>query len=148
MFCIRHFKMVYPTTTTSFVHKTRADCKTNMRFQVPFMQSASDTRNKLGKVVNEQIRLVAFDLIAELEDAKEGGDLDPKFITEVIFKVSRGLKELEQAEKLNAEREDEIKALVVKETAEKVETACRKKGVTQEAKEAILAETFSITEKT
>ena len=45
----------------------------------------SDTRNKLGKVVNEQIRLVAFDLIAELEDAKEGGDLDPKFITEVIF---------------------------------------------------------------
>ena len=107
----------------------------------------SDTRNKLGKVVNEQIRLVAFDLIAELEDAKEGGDLDPKFITEVIFKVSRGLKELEQAEKLNAEREDEIKALVVKETAEKVETACRKKGVTQEAKEAILAEIFSITEK-
>ena len=49
------------------------------------MQSGSDTRNKLGKVVNEQIRLVAFDLIAELEDAKEGGDLDPKFITEVIF---------------------------------------------------------------
>ena len=118
-----------------------------MRFQVPFMQSASDTRNKLGKVVNEQIRLVAFDLIAELEDAKEDGNLDPKFITEVIFKVSRGLKELEQAEKLNAEREDEIKALIVKETAEKVETACRKKGVTQEAKEAILAEIFSITEK-
>ncbi len=56
-----------------------------MRFQVPFMQSASDTRNKLGKVVNEQIRLVVFDLIAELEDAKEDGNLDPKFITEVIF---------------------------------------------------------------
>ena len=70
---------------TSFVHKTRADCKTSMRFQVPFMQSANDTRNKLGKVVNEQIRLVAFDLIAELEDAKEDGNLDPKFITEVIF---------------------------------------------------------------
>ena len=137
----------FPNMATSFVHKTRADCKTNMRFQDSFMQSASDTRNKLGNVVNEQIRLVAFDLIAELEDAKEGGDLDPKFITEVIFKVSRGLKELEQAEKLNAEREDEIKALVVKETAEKVETACRKKGVTQEAKEAILAEIFSITEK-
>ena len=70
---------------TSFVHKTRADCEKHMRFQVPFMQSANDTRNKLGKVVNEQIRLVAFDLIAELEDAKEDGNLDPKFITEVIF---------------------------------------------------------------
>ena len=144
---IKGILRLFPNTATSFVHKTRADCKKYMRFQVPFMQSASDTRNKLGKVVNEQIRLVAFDLIAELEDAKEGGDLDPKFITEVIFKVSRGLKELEQAEKLNAEREDEIKALVVKETAEKVETACRKKGITQEAKEAILAEIFSITEK-
>ena len=75
----------FSNMATSFVHKTRADCKTSMRFQVPFMQSGSDTRNKLGKVVNEQIRLVAFDLIAELEDAKEGGDLDPKFITEVIF---------------------------------------------------------------
>ena len=31
----------------------------------------SDTRNKLGKVVNEQIRLVAFDLICELEELKE-----------------------------------------------------------------------------
>ena len=107
----------------------------------------SDTRNRLGKVVNEQVRLVAFDLISELEELKEDSDVDPKLMTEVIFKVSRGLKDLELAEKLNAEREDEIKALIVKETAEKVETACRKKGVTQEAKEAILAEIFSITEK-
>ena len=33
----------------------------------------SDTRNRLGKVVNEQVRLVAFDLISELEELKEAG---------------------------------------------------------------------------
>lgn len=104
----------------------------------------SDTRNKLGKVVNEQIRLVAFDLISELEELKESKDVDPKLMTEVIFKVSRGLKELEQAEKLNAEREDAIRELILKETAAKVEAVGKKKGVSKEAMETILAEVFRI----
>lgn len=104
----------------------------------------SDTRNKLGKVVNEQIRLVAFDLICELEELKGSKDVDPKLMTEVIFKVSRGLKELEHAEKLNAEREDAIKELILKETAAKVEAVGKKKGVSKEAMETILAEVFRI----
>ena len=104
----------------------------------------SDTRNKLGKVVNEQIRLVAFDLICELEELKESKAVDPKLMTEVIFKVSRGLKELEHAEKLNAEREDAIKELILKETAAKVEAVGKKKGVSKEAMQTILAEVFRI----
>ena len=104
----------------------------------------SDTRNKLGKVVNEQIRLVAFDLICELEELKESKAVDPKIMTEVIFKVSRGLKELEHAEKLNAEREDAIKELTLTETAAKVEAVGKKKGVSKEAMETILAEVFRI----
>ena len=104
----------------------------------------SDTRNKLGKVVNEQIRLVAFDLICELEELKESKDVDPKLMTEVIFKVSRGLKELEHAEKLNAEREAAIKELILKETAAKVEAIGKKKGVSKEAMQTILAEVFRI----
>ena len=104
----------------------------------------SDTRNKLGKVVNEQIRLVAFDLICELEELKEAAEVDPKLMTEVIFKVSRGLKELEHAEKLNAEREDAIKELILKEAAAKVEAVGKKKGVSKEAMETILAEVFRI----
>ena len=104
----------------------------------------SDTRNRLGKVVNEQVRLVAFDLISELEELKEQGEVDPKFITEVIFKVSRGLKELEQAEKLNAEREDEIREAVLKEAAAKLEEVGKKKGISQETMKAIYAEVFRI----
>ena len=104
----------------------------------------SDTRNKLGKVVNEQIRLVAFDLICELEELKESKHVSPAVMTEVIFKVSRGLKELEHAEKLNAEREAAIKELILKETAAKVEAIGKKKGVSKEAMETILAEVFRI----
>lgn len=104
----------------------------------------SDTRNRLGKVVNEQVRLVAFDLISELEELKEKSEVDPKLMTEVIFKVARGLKDLEQAEKLNAEREDAIRELILKETAAKVEAVGKKKGVSKEAMETILAEVFRI----
>ncbi len=52
-------------------------------------QYGSDTRNRLGKVVNEQVRLIAFDLISDLEDLKEHGEADPKLMTDVIFKISR-----------------------------------------------------------
>ena len=104
----------------------------------------SDTRNKLGKVVNEQIRLVAFDLISELEELKESEEVSPQLMTEVIFKVSRGLKELEQAEKLNAEREDELRKIILAETAAKVEEVAKKKGVSKEALNAIYTEVFKI----
>jgi len=98
--------------------------------------------------VNEYIKLMVFDLTTELEELKDSdGEIKPENLADIIYKVSRAIKELEQAEKLNAQREAEIKAAIQKETAEKVETVCKQKGVTAETKEAILAEIFSITEK-
>ena len=108
----------------------------------------ADNRNKLGKVTNEYIRLMAFDLITDIENLRDTeNEIKPDDLSDIIYKVSRAIKELEQAEKLNAQREAEIKEEVQKETAEKVETVCKQKGVTAETKEAILAEIFSITEK-
>ena len=56
----------------------RWDRCTSKQISVPRVAEASTwkstaaiTRNKLGKVVNEQIRLVAFDLICGLEELKE-----------------------------------------------------------------------------
>jgi hypothetical protein len=86
-------------------------------------------RNKLGKIVNEQIRLAAFDLITDLDDLKNSGKSDPQLITDVIFKVSRGLKDLEQAEKLNADREQEIRAQVLAEAVEKVDSIGQRDGI-------------------
>ena len=108
----------------------------------------TENRNKLGKVVNEYIKLMVFDLTTELEELKDSdGEIKPENLADIIYKVSRAIKELGQAEKLNAQRESEIKAAVQKEAAEKVETVCMQKGVTAETKEAILAEIFSTTEK-
>jgi Mu-like prophage fluMu protein gp27 len=105
----------------------------------------TENRNKLGKVANEYIRLMVFDLITELEDLKDnGGKVKPENLSEIIYKVSRAIKELEQADKLNAQRETEIKAAAMKEAAEKVETVCKQKGVSKESMDMILREVFNI----
>ncbi|WP_147613937.1 phage protein Gp27 family protein [Treponema pectinovorum] len=105
----------------------------------------TENRNKLGKVANEYIRLMVFDLITELEDLKDnGGEVKPENLSEIIYKVSRAIKELEQADKLNAQRETEIKAAAMKEAAEKVESVCKQKGVSKESMDMILREVFNI----
>lgn len=105
----------------------------------------TESRNKLGKVVNEYIKLMVFDLTTELEELKDSdGEIKPEDLADIIYKVSRAIKELEQAEKLNAQREAEIKAAVQKETAEKVETVCKQKGVSKESMDMILREVFNI----
>lgn len=105
----------------------------------------TENRNKLGKVVNEYIKLMVFDLTTELEELREsGGEIKPEDLADIIYKVSRAIKELEQAEKLNAQREAEIKAAVQKETAEKVETVCRQKGVSKETMDMVLREVFNL----
>ncbi|MDR1176620.1 MAG: DUF3486 family protein [Treponema sp.] len=81
----------------------------------------ADSRNKLGKVVNEQIRLAAFDLMSEIEEIKDSPEFNALGITEILYKVSRSLRELEQAEKLNAERAENIRKATLAEAAEIVE---------------------------
>ncbi len=86
------------------------------------------TRNKLGKVINEQIRLMSFELIGEIGDMKESGNADPALVMNLIHKVSRSLKELEQAEKLNAERESRIRKEAMEEAAAIAEKTLKKEG--------------------
>lgn len=105
----------------------------------------TENRNKLGKVVNEYIKLMVFDLTTELEELKDSdGEIKPEDLADIIYKVSRAIKELEHAEKLNAQREAEIKAAVQKETAEKVETVCKQNGVSKDTMDMVLKEVFNI----
>ena len=104
----------------------------------------AEDRNKLGKVVNEQIRLTAFDLISEIEELKESGELKPGDITEIIFKVSRSLKDLEQAEKLNAERSETIRKAAMSEAAAIVERTVKSDGLTAETIEKIKKQILGI----
>jgi hypothetical protein len=97
----------------------------------------SDNRVKLGKVVNEQIRLAVFDLIGEIEEIREDPEIKSPQIAEMLYKLSRGLKELEQAEKLNAERTESIRKAALAEAAEAVEQTAKSNGLTAETIEKI-----------
>jgi polyhydroxyalkanoate synthesis regulator phasin len=97
----------------------------------------SDNRVKLGKVVNEQIRLAVFDLIGEIEEIREDPEIKSPQIADMLYKLSRGLKELEAAEKLNAERTESIRKAALAEAAEAVEQTAKSSGLTAETIEKI-----------
>jgi len=101
-------------------------------------------RNKLGKIVNEQVRLVAFELISELDELKEKNEIKPQGVTEIIFKVSRGLRDLEMAEKLNAERTEDIRKAVLEEAAKIAEKSARQDGVSAKTVDKIKKEILGI----
>ena len=94
-----------------------------------------ERQNRLGKVINEQVRMVAFDLLMNLEELREE-ERDPKSLSnlaDIIFRISRAIRDLEHAATFNAEREQGIRAAVLTEAAKAVETAGRAKGVSEEA---------------
>jgi hypothetical protein len=97
----------------------------------------TDNRVKLGKVVNEQIRLAVFDLIGEIEEIRDDPDIKTPAIADMLYKLSRGLKELEQAEKLNAERTESIRKAALAEAAEEVEQTAKSSGLTADTIEKI-----------
>lgn len=107
----------------------------------------ADSRNRMGKLANEQLRIMVFDLLLELDDLKSNGEeMNPAVVTDILLKVSKSMHELEIAEKMNAERTEEIRAAIVKETAEKVDAALvKEKGITAESRDKIMAEIFGIT---
>jgi hypothetical protein len=97
----------------------------------------ADTRNKLGKVLNEQIRGVAFDLMFELEEQQNAGGIDSEALSDILHKLSKSLFELERAEKLNAERAENIRQTALAEAAAVVEQEAKSAGLDDTALEII-----------
>jgi len=97
----------------------------------------TDSRNKLGKVINEQIRLAVFDLMLEIDEIKQNPKVSDSALADILLKVSKSLKEIEQAEKLNAERTESIRKDALDEAAKIVEKEGAKVGITDEAMELI-----------
>jgi len=100
-------------------------------------QFGADGRNKMGKIINEQIRLAAFELMAEIDEIKENSDINATAITDILLKVSKSLREIEQAEKLNAERTAHIRRDTLAEAAEVAGRECAEAGVSDEAMDKI-----------
>ena len=92
----------------------------------------ADSRNKLGKVINEQIRLAVFDLMLEIDEIKAKGETSDAALADIFLKVSKSLREIEQAEKLNAERTESIRRDTLAEAAEAVEASAKSSGLSAE----------------
>jgi len=92
----------------------------------------ADSRNKMGKVINEQIRLAAYDLMLEIDEIKEKPETDATALTDILLKVSKSLREIEQAEKLNAERTAGIRKDALTEAAQVVAEEGAKAGFDKE----------------
>jgi len=83
----------------------------------------------MGKVINEQIRLAAYDLMLEIDEIKEKPEIDATALTDILLKVSKSLREIEQAEKLNAERTATIRKDTLEEAAKAVEATAKSDGL-------------------
>jgi uncharacterized radical SAM superfamily protein len=98
-----------------------------------------ENRQTLGKVINEQMRVAIFDLMGDFDEMREDSKVKVKVTdaADMLYKISRGLKELEQAEKLNAERTDAIRKAALAEAAETVERTAKSNGLTADTVEKI-----------
>jgi hypothetical protein len=88
-----------------------------------------ENRQTLGKVINEQMRVAIFDLMGDFEEIRTDGETKAVEAADMLYKISRGLKELEQAEKLNAERTDSIRKAALAEAASIVEKEAKSAGL-------------------
>ena len=97
----------------------------------------ADSRNKMGKVINEQIRLAAYDLMLEIDEIRENPEVSDSALADILLKVSKSLREIEQAEKLNTERTESIRKAALAEAVEVVEKEGKPAGLTEDALDII-----------
>lgn len=96
-------------------------------------QQGEQRQNVLGKMLNEMLRTISFDLIVELPNLQ---DQDPQekiaLVTSLMSKMSRAMRDLEQAAKINAEREQAIREEALEDAVERVEKSASEIGLPEE----------------
>ena len=97
----------------------------------------ADSRNKMGMVINEQIRLAACDLMLEIDEIKENPDVGAEALSGILLKVSKSPREIERAEKLNAERTETIRKTTLEDAAEVAAREAKAAGLDEAALDII-----------
>lgn len=102
--------------------------------EVLLQQQGEQTHNVLGKSLNEMLRTLSFDLLAHVPNLP---DQDPQekiaVVSGLISKMSRAMRDLEQASKINFESAQAIRKMALEEAAKKIGES-RKPGLTKETK--------------
>jgi hypothetical protein len=75
--------------------------------------------------------------MGEFDEIRADGDTKATEAADMLYKISRGLKELEQAEKLNAERTESIRKAALAEAADIVAKEAKSAGLDDAALDII-----------
>jgi len=82
-----------------------------------------EPESKVGRLITEMLRTVAFQQLAEMGD--EGAVVESMD----IMLIAKAIKDLESAEKISADREIKIREQVAKQAAKVVDEAAREGGL-------------------
>ncbi|MGE4501971.1 MAG: DUF3486 family protein [Thiomicrospira sp.] len=95
-----------------------------------------DQAGDVGKLVNEMIRTLVFDITLQMQ----GETIDPEFAPELakmLKNLSESMHKLEQAAATNTKREAEIRKRATEEAAKAMEQAAKTQGLTADAVQSI-----------
>lgn len=95
-----------------------------------------DQSGEVGKLVNEMIRTMVFDITLKMQ----GETIDPGMAPELakmIKNLALSMQQLENAASINSKREREIRKRAQQEAAAAMEDAAKSQGLTSEAVQSI-----------
>lgn len=100
-----------------------------------------DNQGSVGKVVNEMVRTLVFDLTMKLQQETLGVDDAPE-LAKMIKNLADSMSKLEHAASLNTKREQEIKKQAAEDLAKKAEKASKNGSITPEQLRKIIKEAY------
>lgn len=95
-----------------------------------------DQSGEVGKLVNEMIRTMVFDITLKMQGETIDPDMAPE-LAKMIKNLSLSMQQLENAASINTKREREIKKQAAQEAAQAMESAAKTQGLTAVAVQSI-----------
>lgn len=95
-----------------------------------------DQSGEVGKLVNEMIRTMVFDITLKMQGETIDPDMAPE-LAKMIKNLSLSMQQLENAASINTKREQEIKNKAAKEAAQAMESVAKSQGLTADAVQSI-----------
>jgi len=95
-----------------------------------------DQSGDVGKIVNEMIRTLVFDITMKMHGQHFDADMAPE-LAKMLKNLSDAMNKLEMAAATNSKREAEIRKRAAQEAAEAMESAAKSQGLTADAVQSI-----------
>ncbi|WP_040728235.1 DUF3486 family protein [Thiomicrorhabdus sp. Kp2] len=102
-----------------------------------------DQSGEVGKLVNEMIRTMVFDITLKMQGETIDPDMAPE-LAKMIKNLSLSMQQLENAAAINSKREQEIKRIAAKEAAEAAVQSMTRQGMSKATVDTIKRDILGI----